>query len=63
VQSKNSYGRLPPRFSGAILKRRLFFSVMVLFTLALAGCDNCGRFENLNVPSIPKSCHAGPSPG
>jgi hypothetical protein len=36
---------------------------MALMTGALAGCDKCGRFENLNIPSIPKSCHADPPPG
>jgi hypothetical protein len=36
---------------------------IILTALALAGCDKCGNYENFNIPSIPKSCHAAPPPG
>ncbi|MFZ0559508.1 MAG: hypothetical protein WAN31_06660 [Methylovirgula sp.] len=45
------------------MKQRLFLLAMLLTALALGGCDNCGRFEQFHIPSVPKSCHAGPQPG
>ncbi|HLH11341.1 MAG TPA: hypothetical protein VKV77_05605 [Methylovirgula sp.] len=45
------------------MARRLFCLAAALFAaLILTGCDNCGRFEQFNIPSIPKSCHADPQP-
>jgi hypothetical protein len=35
---------------------------LIVLSLALAGCDSCGHFHNINVPSLPKSCHADPPP-
>ncbi|MGP0059116.1 MAG: hypothetical protein ACLPID_07510, partial [Beijerinckiaceae bacterium] len=54
------------------MRRRIVLVVgLVLGSLILAGCDNCGGWQKFNTPSLtpsptpgqPKSCHAEPPPG
>jgi hypothetical protein len=44
-------------------RKLLCLAGLIIAALALAGCDTCGNFEKLNLPSIPKSCHANSVPG
>ncbi len=43
-------------------RKFLCLAGLVIAALALAGCDTCGNFEKLNLPSIPKSCQANSVP-
>ncbi|MGO9007535.1 MAG: hypothetical protein ACLQIQ_06360 [Beijerinckiaceae bacterium] len=47
-------------------RRILLVFGLILGSLVLAGCDNCGGWQKLNAPSLtpsqPKSCHAEPRP-
>jgi hypothetical protein len=51
------------RVGGVVVTRKFIcLAGLIGMVLMLAGCDRCGQWNGINVPSAPRSCHGDPPP-
>ncbi|MGH6678906.1 MAG: hypothetical protein ACREDL_08225, partial [Bradyrhizobium sp.] len=62
VRWRGEYGSLPQTGELLVKRKILCLAALAVVAMMLGGCDKCGNFEKLNVPGVPKTCNAAPTP-